>query len=242
MLTQQNIYRCPHCNEAVQVSDLSDGAVVSCNAPLCGKEFQIDLPKASPEPSLTTPANVDNHSGQDVDANSEETEEHEGNAFTHENEESSVISVYSSPLFRRYPLRSLGSLLLAVLGLVGFIFSVINANLLISIASATLFILSGGVLAYWWWKASRRKVTLTNTSVIVSEGLISDKTIEVHHSNLTNIDIYQPRLCKWLNSGSISFTWGPRDDQILFVDSVLNPAELVEQIRTYSSESANEKF
>src|SRR5262245_52378315 len=48
-------YRCPHCNELVEVDIHGPEEVVVCPHEPCGKPFQVIVPTAEPVPTLVVP-------------------------------------------------------------------------------------------------------------------------------------------------------------------------------------------
>ncbi len=194
MITHDTVYRCPYCNHANELTEPSEGEMVTCSSPTCGKEFRVELPTPEPEsnPSAPSQQNDDNHqSSQEQEA--EQTlaktasEEENATTFTHEQEEEKPLAVFRSAMIRRYPFHFLGYIGLALLGLVSFIISLMNESLPFAILS--LFVLGWGIaiLARWWWEARGTRVILTPTSIIVSEGLIAEKTREIHHEHINQI-------------------------------------------------------
>ncbi len=241
MITHETTYRCPHCHKDVHIKDVIEGDVVQCPNPLCGREFKAEIPEAEQKPGLILPAGVESHSNrsesseQNQDTNVETTPENaERAAFDSAVKDETVLGIYKTPMFRRYPFRFVGYLLLVVLGLVALVAVPFQLNTQSQVA---LGILGGAALAFggyqwlsWWLHARKQVVTITKTSLVVNEDAHADQTREIHHESISSIDIYQPMMCRWMGVGSMAISWGQEKEEV-YLDAVERPHELVEQVR-----------
>src|SRR5690242_7811727 len=125
MNPQRIKYRCPHCNELVEVDIHGPEEVVVCPHETCGKPFQVIVPTAEPVPTLVVP-------GEAVAAQTSALAAHEPATSAApvatpvapappENVTPDVIVEQVRPvMFRGYPFRFLAYCALASVG-VGFL-------------------------------------------------------------------------------------------------------------------------
>src|SRR5262245_21551509 len=106
MATGQLItYRCPHCQQPVDVELKPENELLVCPNPNCQKPFKIDVPKAEPVPELLLPPGANGHAAKEVAAPApvakppgEVPEE--------------TLRVIHLAMFRRYPFRCAGHFIL----------------------------------------------------------------------------------------------------------------------------------
>jgi hypothetical protein len=235
MQTTTTTYRCPHCNRAAEFDHISDGEVVTCPSPDCGKEFRAKLPEATPEPALIIPGGDENAPQavpvQNGPANGEKPSEEEAKVFSHESEENPVLAVYSVPMLTRHPFRFLGYVLVCLAGFAGLITGIVNYSTPFIILSGLVLLVGVFLLGGWWMKTRRTTVTVTPKTLVISDGVFSERKVEVHHQNISSIDIYQSPTCRLLGTGARSIRCGAEEDQSVYLDSVSEPHALVQQIR-----------
>lgn len=228
-------YRCPHCNRAAEFDHVSDGDVVHCPFPDCAQEFRAKLPEATPEPALIVPGNDAAATEQPVATATavpaEKPSEEEATVFSHESEEQPVLAVYYTPMFTRHPFRFFGYVLVCLVGLLGMIAGIANNSTPFIILSAVTVLIGLGMLAAWWVKTRRMEVAVTPVSLVISDGVFSERKVEVHHQNITDIAIYQPPVCRVFGTGALFIRWGAEPDQSVYIDSVSEPHALVQQVR-----------
>lgn len=227
--------RCPHCHVVVELPGAEAGDTVMCPAPLCRRKFTVTNDDVgSPLINSSAPQSATARVSDD------QIDESEGSPVSDQNSDEAELECYQSPMFRRYPFRFLGSMLLIFGGLAGVAYGLNESMPLLAILGGALAAITAIVMLRWWWKTTGCKVILREKSLVVHGASImsggvdvdegsSDQVHVIHYGAIREIHIYQPWLDRMLKAGSIVIDIGEKDD--ICIDSISRPQTLVKHIR-----------
>jgi hypothetical protein len=231
MQATSTTFTCPHCEHKIEVHEAGDGEIITCTNDLCRKQFQAEIPRANPEPQLIVPPDA-RQSTAEQPASEEPLppDAHPTGTDVVGPEPPTVVAVYHTPMFSRHPFRFLINIGLVVLGVAG-IFTGLARDSQVAIYLSLIPLVFGVVRhALWWWKARQTVLTITNRGIVVSGGLATVTTREIHHDSIRGIDIFQPWVCGLLQSGAVVISYGDKDEEV-YLDAIRYPHRVVEQIR-----------
>jgi uncharacterized membrane protein YdbT with pleckstrin-like domain len=252
--TQTLTYRCPHCGAALAVDPCAEGSVLSCPAPGCGKPFRIAVPvarpiekpaglalpggveaglKGIPAPTCPPPANgpANAHTpaaaapappaapaGAPTVTTTPAPEVPEG--------EPQVIKL---SMFRRYPFRCLGYLLLAAASVALMVYGEQKEWYWLAILGVLVLAISGGRFFVWWLRMVRTSLTLTNRRLILTTGVFARDSIEFELHRINDYHISQSLLMRLLDVGDLAIVSSERR---VVVMAVPDPQAVVAFLQT----------
>src|SRR5262245_28729722 len=118
MTTQTITYRCPHCQQPVDVDLRPENELLVCPNEGCGKPFKVDIPKAQPLEGIIMPNGTD-HSVEE--ATPIATTPAAPVAVPPSEVPEEPVKTVRVAMVRRYPFRSMGYALLILTGIVAAI-------------------------------------------------------------------------------------------------------------------------
>lgn len=222
------MFSCPHCQHKNEYERVSKGEVVTCAEPLCGKEFRATLPEAEPEPRVIDPTEATDSARE---SQGDEVVDESKQVFSHEADDEPVFESFETPTISRFPFRFLGHLALILLGCAVLVLALMNASLSVAILGMVPLLAGLGLLGYWRWQASGKTLSLTRQSLVYTDKRDTDKTVEIHLENITDIHIYQSWPSNLFDTGALLVEWGREDSEKLYFDAVGEPHRLVKRIR-----------
>jgi len=223
--TQTLNFTCPHCNTIVDVLPHSGQELVTC--PACSKPFQVTVPEGKPVDALVVPA----ASANGVVENETEEEKRPVLMAQNVNEQEDHIRTIQLGMFRRYPFRVAGYVLLVGAGLVLGAWAMSNewtvSGWLLFAAAAFAVVR----LFLWWLRMKNTTLTITNRRCIVETGILSKQANEVPTKDISEINVSQDFVTRILNIGDLTIVSGGSQPRSLVVMAVPDPAEVAAQIR-----------
>ena len=231
--TTSMTYRCPHCNRPVQVELRPDSDMVVCPIEDCHKPFRIDVPRAEPLPDAATrPAGapVAEVAGAVAGATTPAVATPVVAPTAADAPETTLQTVRLS-MFRRYPFRVLGYVLLIVAALVGVILSIVHDNLFVLVLSAA----AGAFVLYrllaWWVRMQNSRLMLTSKRVIIETGVFTTQTTEMPVTDVDDIQIHQTWLQRVLDVGDLTLLSKKGETQRFIIMAVPSPRAVAERLR-----------
>ncbi|MGE3805783.1 MAG: PH domain-containing protein [Gemmataceae bacterium] len=203
MQTSKLTYHCPHCQAELLEEWAEPGGVVRCRNPQCMQRSMLDLPRAEPE--LTE----------------DELKR----------DKARVVGEFTTPMVRRHPLRFVGLAILIVMGglLVAYSWP-LDSWVLFGIGLGS-FVLGSVLVLAWWLQARASSLTVTTEGLIFRDGILSERVCEVSHLHVTDIAIFRSWLPRLFGTGSIQFSWGNGQHEIVTVNDPHAVVELVRSLR-----------
>jgi uncharacterized membrane protein YdbT with pleckstrin-like domain len=136
-------------------------------------------------------------------------------------------------MFRRYPFRCLGYILLIVVGIVGLIEGVnLGWHWLTLLGSAVALIVAAKFF-HWWLRMSRTTLTITNKRGILSTGIFTQEHLEFELSKIIDLHVHQTLLMRWLSVGDIAVVTSTTGQQIVIM-AVPDAVMVAEHMQTHS--------
>lgn len=223
MNTVVETIRCPKCEKVMELDKIPDDRMVTCSAPLCHTTFRVERPTTKPEPQLVVP--------DSVEVEDQEREQHNSDA-----KPENVVARFETPTYRRHPIHFSAYLLICLFGVVGLIMAAFSLSITGVIASGIVLIAGATLLIRWYLDARQKSVIITEESVIFRNGIVSEQSQEIHHATITDVHIYQPMLCRMLDTGALELEWGNTPNDRLYLHAVSKPREIVKLIRERTSD------
>jgi hypothetical protein len=218
-------FRCPHCGTMVQVEPSADGAVVNCPALGCGKPFRVEIPVARPvimpgQPGapVAAPAVVPPGPKAPMAAAPPRPGEMALPVTTPGNEPEQDVRTFHLSMFRRYPWRCLGYLLVVTAGVGGAMWLWLRDWQWLSMISLGVGAFAFLRLAIWWLRMHRTTFTLTNKRAILRTGVFSQDSAAIELQNLADYHLHQSLLMRLLNVGDFAIVSAqPHEQQIVIM-------------------------
>jgi hypothetical protein len=242
-------FTCPHCSHKVEVQEVGDGELITCSNPLCRRQFQADIPRATPEPELIVPGAAKEPGADEEPVRAvpigQPAPAADGQSVTEDlppdatpagttvaaPETPVVVAVHRPVMFRRHPVRFLINVGLIVLGLALLITALArDAHPILAFLSLIPVVLGIMRLVSWWWQTRQTRLTITSRGIVISEGTVSVTTREIHHESIHGIHIFQPWICSVLKTGAMAISYGDKGEEYYF-DALAHPHHVAEQIR-----------
>ena len=227
-------YRCPHCNQPVEVDVRPENELLLCPNPNCQKPFKVEVPTAQPAP----PPGTNGVNGQGVAAPAAAAATQPAApapaavAAQPPPPKEETVEAIDLAMFRRYPLRVLAYLIVIVGGAVG-------AVLWGTHGYALPALLCGGLGGYglvrfglWCWRMARTNLVITNKRCIVESGLFTRQTSDIALSDLREVQVIQPFFRRLVDVGDLMLVAkqsGARKS--ILVMAVPHPEEVARRIR-----------
>jgi membrane protein YdbS with pleckstrin-like domain len=221
MTVQTMTYRCPHCNQPVDVEMGPANETLVCPNPQCQKPFKVEVPTAQPEPQPATPllipgaSNGEHHPASPLVIPGASNGEHHpaplappepvAAPVAHPASEvkEETLQVIHLSMFRRYPFRCMAYFLLFIVSLVGTIFFAGKEWWF----PALVCLAAGVVVVYrfiaWRMRMTHTLLTITNTRVILESGVFARHATEFPLADLEDIQINQTFVQRMFRVGDV---------------------------------------
>jgi membrane protein YdbS with pleckstrin-like domain len=216
-------YQCPHCGTTVEVNPAALGDPLTCPSPGCGKPFRVEVPTASPAaPPVAQP----------TDDGTAPVVVTEDALVPTQSVETTVGSGERIPIgvFRRYPLRFAGYVLLLVAGLTVFAYNYAYAWYFLAFLGAVAAAIAGYRLTAWWLRTLGTALVLTEEHVVLETGFFSRQTTVVPRADISEVVVEQGVGGGMFNVGDIIVSTNGKGKRIVLL-GVPNPEAVASRIR-----------
>lgn len=235
MTTSQAIlYRCPHCQHAIEIDHALIGDTIRCPNEECGRPFDIEPPDAS----VITDSQLGNEPVIDMRTDPDNPESDGiGNAAE------KILETVHPSMFRARPLKFIGLFAALAFGVIGLgTWLISEAGLVLGgttwltptpllWVSLLLTILGGGWLFMWWLQTIYVTLQVTTVRTLVKRGIIARETSEVRHTDVRNIQVDQNIFERIVGVGDIAISSSGQDDLEIDVDGIPNPNRVADRVR-----------
>lgn len=231
---QAILYRCPHCQHAIEVDEALIDDHINCPNPDCGRPFHLE----APDGMVVSKSQLKDETVIDLRSNSEDPEA-DGIGNAAEN----VLETLHPSMFRAHPLKFLGLSIALIFGVIGMVtWLVSEAGLVLGgetwltptpllWMSILLTLLGGGWMFVWWLQTIYVTLTITTVRSMLNRGLISRQTSEVRHTDVRNIQVDQNIWERIVGVGDIAISSAGQDDLEIDVDGLPHPNRVADRIR-----------
>lgn len=227
-MPQTLTYQCPHCGRPMEVELQSGKEVLTCPSEECHKPFQVQLPIAQPTPSLVVPPDLDG-TPQDQAAPAV--------AQSAAAPEAELIQV-KPVMFRRYPLRYIGYVALALAGVIVLLYALIYHRPIIGVLAFAAGAFGAVRLLMWWLRVNSTTLTVTTRRIVLRTGVLSPQTVEIPHAEVSDIQVRQDFANRLLGVGDLSITTNGADKTGIVVLAVPKVDAVVTHIRNHRPAAA----
>lgn len=216
MLTQA-AYRCPHCQNTVDVPDDLMGEIVECGN--CQQQFQAQAPIVHPK-MISDDKDKPRVSAQI--ANSEE-----------------VLREFHPVMFRNHLFLTTIALLFTAAGIAALISWAVGQELLgiegIWLMIGGIFLTSIAAIYFLtrWIQKLAITMKITSQRTVVTRGIIAKSTNEVQHDDVRNIKSDRNIMERLLNYGDIALSSSGQDDMEIVVHDIPDPEGVIMEIRAH---------
>jgi uncharacterized membrane protein YdbT with pleckstrin-like domain len=222
-------YLCPHCRTPEAVDAKADDALLTC--PACRKPFRVEIPKAQPA-SLAPPCPpASSTSPATAVAGAQAAAAAAAAAASSPQTPETPPETIHLAMFRRYPFRCLGYVLLSAAGLVGLIYGVDWNWHWLTILGAVVALFAAVRFFLWGLRMSRTTLTLTNKRGTLSSGLFRREDIEFELARLKDLHVHQTLPMRWLDVGDLAIVTST--GQRVVVMAIPNPAAVAEHMQRH---------
>ncbi len=211
------VYRCPHCGATHEIDESLVGDRVDCRK--CGRKFEAAAPVAQP-----------------VQADDGQTPAYHVVAGEGEIEEK-LIEVHPSPA-RKHPFRTLGLIVVAVLGLAGVVAGLTRAGIglpvsgsVLAIAGAVVAGLAGLCELHWWVRSRFTTLTVTSSRSTLRYGLFARETTEVRHRDVRNLQVNQNWIERLFGVGDLAISSAGQEGLEIVIRGIPNPEKVAAIVR-----------
>lgn len=224
MTTQTVTYRCPHCQQPVEVDVNPDNEVLVCPREGCQKPFKVDVPTAERVSELVLPPGA--HREQETAEPAQTVAQPPSKDVPEE-----TLRVLSLSLWRRYPLRcAVYFLLVAGTALGALLYSASGWTFgAIVCLAASGFVATRFVM--WWLKTRNTTFTITNKRCVLQRGVFTKETIDVPLAEIQDIQINQNWGQGVLDVGDLILVTRKENLQRIAIMALRSPKEVAELLR-----------
>lgn len=224
MTTQTVTYRCPHCQQPVEVDVNPDNEVLVCPREGCQKPFKVDVPTAHRVSELVLPPGADHE--REIAAPAQPIAQPPSKEVPEE-----TLRVVHLSLWRRYPLRcAVYVLLIAGTALGALLYAVSGWSF-----GAILCLAACGFIttrfAMWWLKTRATTFTVTNKRCVLQRGVFTKETIDVPLAEIQDIQINQNWGQGVLDVGDLILVSRKETLQRIAIMALRSPKEVGELLR-----------
>lgn len=200
------LYRCPFCDQYVEVASDQAGQRMECPNSDCGRSFRLDLPTAQ---VLT---------------------EEDGSRGGTESERT-LLRVHPA-MFRKHPFQFALYWLLVAGGLLaaGWWWST-TGDTLGTAAAVGVAALALVLLGTWWLQVLCTTLTVTTKRTIHRTGILSRRTTEVRHNDVRNLQLEQSVIERIFGVGDIAISSAGQAGLEIVADGIPHPDETIRTIR-----------
>jgi len=230
MTAQTLIYRCPHCNQPVDVDLHHENEILVCPNQGCQKPFKVEVPTAHPSTEMqlaqdtaevqhaaAAPAAAPAPAPPPVDV------------------PEAVVQTVRLAMLRRYPFRCLAYTILTLAALIGFIYFMVENWFVMALLCLGL----GGVVLFrfiaWYLHMSNTTFTITNKKCVLESGIFQKQYTELGLHDIQDIQVSQDFLQGILNVGDLVLVNKKGDAQRVIVMAVPSPKEVAHKIQELQS-------
>jgi len=221
MTAQTVTYRCPHCNQTVDVDLHHEHDLLICPNASCQKPFKVDVPVAHPTADLILPPGIEDKPppAPAPVAAPAGAEEEKG------------ILMTRLVMFRRYPWRCIGYSLAIIVGVVLGLYYLITGWQFLALVFLGVAGFAGYRLGSWWLRTEHITLTITNKRAVLESGVIKKDITEIPINEIADIQVRQTFLQRSLNVGDITLLSHKGEMHRLIVMGVPYPQQVAAQIR-----------
>ncbi len=237
------IFTCPYCEHKNELTEVSEGEVITCANPMCGRQFQAELPKVAPDPELIVPheamasAHEENAVSEQPPASAPRPAEEPiiadapvTGTTVAAPEMPTVVATYRPPMLPRHPLRFVINVGLVLLGLAGLLGAYLWDSTLLGAMSLLPLVFGAARQFAWWMRAHNSVLTVTTRGIVVTDGLFTVHSREIYHETIHGIHIFQPWWNRLTHTGALMIDFGGEGEK-MYLDAVWHPHRIAEQIR-----------
>lgn len=223
------MYRCPHCQERVEVAIEKMGGVNEC--PACGRPFQPEVPVAR--------MMVERADGVWAVA---------GTTMPGQQSlgEKTIMTVHPA-MFRARPVTYLSLIIGIIIGLAGMLYFGVPVEgspidkwwrpitLVLSILFGVFAVVSLLSMIYWFVRVRNDSLTITDERTVWARGIFDRETSEVQHDDIRNIQIKQSFLDRILGVGRVAISSAGQDEMEIDIRDVPDPSGVADTVRSYQA-------
>jgi len=225
MTAQTLLYRCPHCNQPVDVDLHQDNELLVCPNPACLKPFKVDVPTAHPATEMQfaqEPEEVQRASAAPAEAPAPVPPPAEV--------PEAVVQTVRLTMLRRYPFRCLAYTVLILAGLIAFIYCMVTDRYIVGLMCLGL----GAAVLFrfisWHLHMSNTVFTITNKKCVLESGIFSKKHTELALPEIQDIKVNQKFLQGIMDVGDLELVNKEGDAQRVIIMAVPAPKEVARRI------------
>jgi hypothetical protein len=239
MAVQTVTYRCPHCNQPVDVDLTSESELQVCPHANCGKPFKVEVPTAEaapeaaaaaakPAPGAAAPAALPPEVAR---TEAPEARPHPPASVPAADAENEVAVVHLA-MFRRYPLRCLGYALVVLLGAVAVVWGLVTDSWFLWVVGLVFGGLAAFRLLAWALRMNHTVLRVTSRRCVVETGVFKKQAAEIALTNVAEVNVLQRWPLNWLNVGDLLLKSKTPEVKHVLVMAVPDPNGVAAQIRT----------
>jgi hypothetical protein len=225
MTAQTLLYRCPHCNQPVDVDLHHENDLLVCPNPDCQKPFKVDVPTAHP----TTEMQFAQESAEVQHAAAAPAVVLAPVPPPAEVPET-VVQTVRLAMLRRYPFRCLAYTILTLAGLIAFIYFMVTDRYIVGLMCLGL----GAAVLFrfilWHLHMSNTVFTITNRKCDLESGIFTKKHTELALSEIQDIQVSQTFVQGIMDVGDLVLVNKKGDAQRVIIMAVPSPKEVAQQI------------
>jgi len=222
MQAQLLSYKCPHCGHSIDVDAAMAEQTVTCPNPLCHKPFKLEVPTATPTPSLVISPGLAHEVAEQKAAQPLQ----DPSAI-----ETELIDVHPL-LFRRYPFRGVAYALLSVVGVGLLCAGVVKGVWWIGLLGMVMVGFGLCKLGSWWLRMLGTSVTVTTKRILLRSGFFHGQLTEIPHGEVAEIEVHQNLLNRLMGVGDLAIVHQTKDRIGILLMGLPNPEDIAHQIRT----------
>jgi hypothetical protein len=134
-------------------------------------------------------------------------------------------------MFRRYPWRCLGYLLLVAGGVAGMIWMLFLDRTWLAMTAAAVAVFGVLRLALWGLRMSRTALRITNKRGILTRGMFNRETIEFELAQVADFHVHQTMLMRWLDVGDVAIVSTNTQQQQIVIMAVPHPTDVTDLLQ-----------
>lgn len=227
MTAQTVTYRCPHCQQAVDVDLRPENELLVCPNEGCGKPFKVEIPTAEPLEGLIVPSTSETL----PEAIPVPPVASAPTALLPDEVKDEPVQTIHLSMMRRYPFRSLGYVAFILTALIGAILLQINDHRYLALAC----LIVGGIVVYrfvlWSVRMKHTVLQITTRRCVVESGVFNKQSTEVPLQDIDDIQVHQTFIQRIFNVGDLTLNNKIKDSQRVVVMAVPSPRDVACLIR-----------
>jgi len=215
-------FRCPQCNEVLQIESDAVGQSVAC--PNCEQPVAFEIERALPIDHAEPGEHVHRIGTKDGTIQGKGSEQD--------------LDVRHPAMFRAHPFRWILVASIAVTGIGWGVWAMVEgesegALFLGGLAAVIVGVVAAGYFFVWWLRTHYTQLRVTSVRTIHRAGFVARKSTEVRHDDVRNLQLEQSALERIVGVGSIAISSAGQDGLEIVAQDIPKPHEVIELIRSH---------